>query len=539
MKNLTQTKIALYTIGFITLFNNYSFFKKTLEVYPIEINNIGFLLSLPIVIIALTIFLFSLVQSKYTTKPLLIFMLIISSLTGYFMNTYHVIIDDDMIRNMMQTNLKESMDLLSLKEILYFIFLGLIPSYFIYKAEINYRKFKLEFYSKVKVIIGSLLIMLALIFIFSQHYTSFAREHKPLRFTINPTYWIYSIGKYIGTTFGNGTLEFKKIGEDATVKREKKELPKLVIMVVGEAVRADHFSLNGYKRETNPLIKKEKIINFPNISSCGTSTAISVPCMFSVYSRREYSYKKGISTENVLDVLNHTDSIDILWRDNNSDSKGVATRIEHEDYKSDKKNSICIEGECRDEGMLVGLDTYVEQHSHKDILIVLHQMGNHGPAYYKRYPKAYEKFKPACKTNQLEECTAQEITNGYDNAILYSDYFLAKTINFLKTFKSTHQTAMIYMADHGESLGENGLYLHGLPYFIAPKAQTNVASFIWLNQTMQKNFNIEKIQQNREKEYSQDNLFHTLLGLFNVETKVYNKEMDILKKKGKKDSTFE
>ena len=534
MKNLTQTKLAIYTILFITLFNNYSFFKNTLEVYPIEIDNIGFLLSLPIVIIALTLLIFMFVQSKYTTKPLLIFILITSSLTGYFMNSYHVIIDDDMIRNMMQTNLKESMDLLSLKQILYLLFLGVIPSYFIYKAEINYRNFKLELYSRLKTIVGSIVVMGLFIFIFSQHYTSFAREHKPLRFTINPTYWIYSIGKYVGTTFGNDALEFQKIGEDATLEKEKDALPKLIIMVVGEAVRADHFSLNGYKRETNPLIKKENIINFPNISSCGTSTAVSVPCMFSVYNRSDYSYKKGISTENVLDVLNHTNKIDILWRDNNSDSKGVATRLEHEDYKSSQKNSICIEGECRDEGMLVGLNTYIKRHADRDVIIVLHQMGNHGPAYYKRYPKAYEKFKPVCKTNQLEECTAQEITNGYDNALLYSDYFLAKTINFLKNFDKTHQTAMIYMADHGESLGESGLYLHGLPYFIAPKAQTNVATFVWFGEKIKANFDLKKIQKNREKEYSQDNLFHTLLGIFNVKTEVYKKEMDILSKKVQK-----
>jgi len=221
--------------------------------------------------------------------------------------------------------------------------------------------------------------------------------------------------------------------------------------VVGEATRADHFALNGYHRETTPQLKKEEILNFSNVYSCGTSTAVSVPCMFSYYDKSHYSYKKGIQTENVLDVLNHTDDISILWRDNNSNSKGVALRVTYQDYKKSENNSICTEDECRDEGMLVGLEEYIAAQKGKDILIVLHQMGNHGPAYYKRYPKAFEKFTLVCKTNQLEECTKEEINNAYDNAILYTDDFLVKTITLLKKYKSTHQTAMIYMSDHGRA----------------------------------------------------------------------------------------
>jgi len=178
--------------------------------------------------------------------------------------------------------------------------------------------------------------------------------------------------------------------------------------------------------------------------------------------------------------------------------------------------------------MIEGLDTYIEEQKDKDILIVLHQMGNHGPAYYKRYTKEFEKFTPTCKTNQLEECTQEEISNAYDNAILYTDYFLTKTINFLKRYNQSHKTAMIYVADHGESLGENGLYLHGLPYFMAPDSQTHVGSIMWFGDKIKKDININRLKNNCKIEYSQDNLFHTILGLFNVKTKVYNKNMDII-----------
>ena len=435
-----------------------------------------------------------------------------------------------MIRNIIQTNLNESMDLLSVKQVLYFLLLGVLPSYIVYRSKIQYKPFKTEVWSKIKVMVASLLLIIVCIFLFSKHYTSFFREHKPLRYSTNPTYWIYSIGTYLHQSFNGGPVILKPIGTDANIiepdSNEKRQ--ELVIMVVGEAARADHFSLNGYQKETNPLLKKKDIINFSNMYSCGTSTAESVPCMFSVFDKADYSYKKSISTENVLDVLNHTSDVDILWRDNNSDSKGVALRVPYEDYKIPKNNSICDNGECRDEGMLIGLDQYIAKHKGKDILIILHQMGNHGPAYYKRYPKKFERFTPVCKTNELEECGKEEITNAYDNAILYTDYFLSKVINLLKQYDNSHNTAMIYMSDHGESLGENGVYLHGLPYFMAPDAQTHIASLMWFGKNMKKEVDVDKIKARKNKKYSQDDLFSTLLGLFEVKTNIYKPKEDIL-----------
>ena len=494
--------------------------------YPLAWNNIGFLLSLGIVLLAVTTLVLTLVSSKWTTKPLLIIVLLISSLTNYFMNSYHVIIDDSMIRNMLQTNISESMDLLTLKQVLYFVFLGILPAYLIYRTPIQYQTFKTEIFSKLKVILISVILITGSIFLFSKHYTSFAREHKPLRYSTNPTYWIYSIGKYISKTYNSGPIVVAPVGTDAKVTRSEGS-PRLVIMVVGEAARADHFSLNGYSKKTNPLLKKEDIINFNQMFSCGTSTADSVPCMFSLFDREDYSYKKGITHENVLDILKHTKKISILWRDNNSDSKGVALRVSYEDYRTPQNNTLCDTDECRDEGMLVGLESYIKAQKGKDILIVLHQMGNHGPAYYKRYPDTFKKFIPVCKTNQLEKCTQEEISNAYDNAILYTDYFLSQVIHFLKGYEGSHQTAMLYMSDHGESLGENGVYLHGLPYFMAPDAQTHIGSVLWFGERMKKNIDVKKLAQNKNKAYSQDNLFHTLLGLFSVETEVYDKKMDI------------
>ncbi len=523
MKSLQTTpkRLILYVALFLVFADNIMFFKNVLNVYTLSWHNSGFLLSLGIVLTSVLILLVNLLACRYSLKIVLIALVLLSSGTNYFMNTYHVIIDHTMIQNIAETNISESSDLLSFQLVAYIFFLGLLPSWLIYKTKVRYGSYKQELFASIKTILLLMAISLALMFAFSKFYTSFFRENKTLRYYTNPSYPIYSVGKYLYNSFIQRSITLKSIGLDA--KQEPSAMRRVTIIVVGEAARANRFSLNGYTRETNPLLKNEAIINLPNVSSCGTSTAISVPCMFSVLNRAQYSDKEAKSTENVLDVLKHS-GVSVLWRDNNSDSKGVALRVDYEDYRTAKTNTICND-ECRDEGMLVGLKEYIAAQK-GDVLIVLHQMGNHGPAYYKRYPNNFEKFTPTCKTNQVEQCSSEEIGNAYDNAILYTDYFLSKTINFLKQYDETAQTALIYMADHGESLGENGLYLHGIPYFMAPEEQTHIGALLWFGAQTQ--IDIDAVRQNATKAYSQDNLFDTILGVMGVQTAVYEKRKDIL-----------
>jgi len=530
LKKLNQSKLILISSLFFLIFHNVSFFENVTETYKISSNTILPLISIPLFLFAAFVIFYTLLSSKYTTKPILIFTILTASFASYFMNVYHVVIDDEMIRNTLQTDMRESADLFSLRMILYVFFLGILPAIFVYKVEIEYYPLKKEIWRKVRNIGVSLLVILAITFSFSKFYASFFREHKSLRYYVNPVFWMYNTGNYFVKLGAHESTEITKIGEDAKiVETGKTHKPELIILVVGEAARADRFSLNGYERETNPELKKQKdIVNFSKMYSCGTSTAVSVPCMFSMFGKAHYSYKKGRSTENVLDVLSRTQKVAVLWRDNNSDSKGVALRVPFQDYKTATNNTMCDDVECRDEGMLVGLDKFIKDNEGKNILIVLHQMGNHGPAYYKRYPKSFEKFTPVCQTNQLENCSAQQIGNAYDNAILYTDYFLSKTIDFLKPYSASHETMMFYLSDHGESLGENGVYLHGMPYFMAPESQKHVGSLMWLG-SIQDEIDIKKLSSDKDKEFSQDNLFHTLLGLFGVDSKVYNKDQDMLR----------
>ncbi|RUM70044.1 MAG: phosphoethanolamine transferase [Sulfurovum sp.] len=523
MKAFSKPYFIGVTALFIVLFDNTSFFEQVLKIYPFNSTNIGFLCSLGFLLYALLVVLFTLFSFKAILKPMLVFMLFLSAIIRYFMHTYHIVMDESMIENILQTDAKESYDLLSMQLFIDLFIFAIIPSFILYKIPLHYRGIKIEFFSSLKSTVIHLLMIALSLFLFSKFYTSFFREHQNLRLYANPLSAIYNSVAYTYHQLQDTRIPMKIIGEDAHIEKESTEKRKIVIMVVGEAARADHFSLNGYQKQTNPLLAQENIINFSNFYSCGTTTAVSVPCMFSVYTRKTYNSQKGYNTYNVLDIL-HKAGVEVLWRDNNSDSKGVAVRLDYAYYKTDTLNSKC-DIECRDEGMLVGLDSIIKK-EHNDILIVLHQMGNHGPAYYQRYPKSFEVFTPVCRSNQLETCTKEEINNAYDNALRYTDYFLSKTIHLLKQYTNTADTAMIYIADHGESLGEGGLYLHGLPYFMAPDYQKHVGAFMWFS----KDFPINKntIKEKSKYKYSQDNLFSTLLGLFKVRTKVYEKKMDIL-----------
>ena len=523
-QKISLISLVLIVSLFVTLVGNVKFFTETVVVYPLH-DNLAFVVSLFIWLFAFLSIALLLVAYRYSVKPILIFILLASSIVSYFSNNYGTVFNDNMIVNSMETNLAESMDLFSIKLAAYFVMLGILPSVWVYRVTLQDHSFNAQLWRRFRAIVVLIIVFVLVTLAFSKAYTSFARENKQLRLHINPTYFMYAIGKHINNQFESIGTPFVTIGQDANIQRSN-QTSKLIIVVAGETARADRFSLNGYKRDTNPLLTQQDVISFEQMSSCGTDTAVSLPCMFSSLTKSDYSHTQGKNMSNVLDILS-TAGVEVLWRDNNSSSKSVADRIEYQDYKSNEVNTIC-DIECRDEGMLPGLQSYIDTRQNKDIMIVLHMMGSHGPAYYKRYTKEFEQFTPVCKTNQLNECTNEQINNAYDNTILYTDYFLAKVIELLKNNQKEYKTAMLYMSDHGESLGEKGLYLHGMPYFMAPKEQTHVSSIMWFDDQFSKEINLHSLQQKSKQAKTHDGMFHTLLGLMNVDTNVYDKKMDYL-----------
>jgi lipid A ethanolaminephosphotransferase len=519
----TNTLIVMVAV-YVALFANTALINSALNIYNGGAEEILFTISLLPFVAAIFIVILAALCHRAAVKPVLITFLLLSSIIAYFTNKYGVVVDDDMLVNVLQTDTREAGALISFALVLYVLILGVVPSLFVYRAELNLPRLKVAFKSRLKLVFASVATIVAVFFLFSGHYISMFREHKEIWYRANPIRAVYSAGKLVHDSVKFASLPHLIVGAHAKIP-EWDTHRDLVVMIVGETARADHFSLNGYARETNPRLQSEGVITFPDFWSCGTSTAQSVPCMFSHYSRAEFDPEKANAADNALDILKRA-GVSILWRDNNSSSKHVADRVEYEDYLTSKTNPVC-DVECRDEGMLSGLQDYINRHPVGDILIVLHQMGNHGPEYYKRYPPAFEKFTPVCKTNDLGACSREQIVNAYDNAILYTDFFLSKVIELLKQNDDGFETVMMYVSDHGESLGENGLYLHGLPYFLAPEAQKHVPFVMWFG----RNFDpqrLSNIQAKRMEELSHDNIFSTLLGLFELQTAAYNPNMDLL-----------
>lgn len=347
---------------------------------------------------------------------------------------------------------------------------------------------------------------------------------------VNPVNFIYASISYVAAS--NKSITVKPIGEDAKLNTHAAKLtkPTLFVLVVGETARADHFSINGYEKPTTPLIAQQDIINYRNVFSCGTETAVSVPCMFSNLTREKYSDKKAKSQEGLLDVLQRS-GYSVLWLDNNSSCKGTCNRVGYEDLRNLKVPELCNDNECIDNILLHDIDKKISALKGNKVL-VLHQKGSHGPDYYNRYPANMEKFKPVCKVNKLQDCSNEEINNAFDNTIHMTDQFLNNTIEWLKAQSNTYNTAMIYLSDHGESLGENNLYLHGMPYMFAPKEQKHVPFFFWFSPGFEQESNINRqcLKTNADTEYSHDNLFHTTLGLLNVNTNLYKAELDMVGK---------
>jgi lipid A ethanolaminephosphotransferase len=518
---MTESRLILMAAIFLAGFANLSFFNRVLGVYAFDAAHALALLSLACALVIANVLLLSVFAWRRTLKPVLILVLLLSAPVAYFMDNYGVVISVDMLENLAQTNPDEARDLLNLKLFAYVLCLGILPSIGIWRTQVIWRGWRAALISRA-LLVGLCLLMLAgMVMALGSFYASFVREQKPLRTYANPAYPLYSAVRYVANLQKSEALrQLLPHGTDARVPAEDRDR-ELIVLVVGETARADHFSLNGYQRETNPLMHQAGAISFTDFYACGTSTAVSVPCMFD-----DRAVNPGSGTkENLLDVLQRT-GVNVLWLDNNSDSKGVALRVPYKNYRSPDNNPVCDE-ECRDEGMLTGLQAYIDAHPKGDIFIVLHQMGNHGPAYYRRYPPAFEKFTPVCRSNDLSQCSQAEIINAYDNAILYTDYFLAKITELLKRNSPTFEAGLFYVSDHGESLGESGVYLHGLPKAMAPGAQLHVPALMWFPPALDE-IDIDALRGKRALRFSHDNLFHTVLGFFEIESTVYRKDMDML-----------
>ena len=496
-----------------------------------------FIVGFGVMIAALTALLLTALAWRATIKPAITVLLIAAALGAHFMGSYGIVIDTTMMTNVVQTDPREVRDLLNLRLLGNFALLAGLPLFFLWRVPVSTRGFWRQAGRDVIGLVALALVLAALVFALFADLSGTMRNHRTMRYLINPLNSLYAlvdIGLQSRTKPSGPPLA---IGADAHIlPRAAGTKPPLTVLVIGETARADHFALNGYGRPTNLQLAALDVTSFRNVMSCGTNTAASLPCMFSALGKSRYE-SRDRDHENLLDLVQRA-GMAVLWVDNQAGCKGLCERVPNA-YAHDPiagvaalPAALCDGENCLDEALLHGIDARIKAlpaaARDRGVLLVLHQMGSHGPAYFKRSPPDRKPFQPECTTNVLQQCERTALIDAYDNSIAYTDLVLAQTIAWLQQQAPRYDTSMLYVSDHGESLGENNLYLHGLPYAVAPIEQKHVPMVLWLGSRVPAQAAAQRacLVGQRDAALTHDNLFHSTLGLLGIRGAEYKQNLD-------------
>ncbi len=486
-------------------------------------------LGLALGVAALTHALLCLLNWRWLLKPVLTLCILSAASGAYFMWSYGIVIDANMIVNVAQTDPREAADLLNWRMLLSLLVLGLLPSWWLWRQPVREIGWGRRLGGNALASLASLALLVLSLLLIYQDFASVMRNHTQLRYMISPLNSFYAVGRVLAKPLERDTGTVAPIGQDARLALPPGAAPATVIVVVGETARAANFGLNGYARDTTPRLAQLPVASLRQVWSCGTSTATSLPCMFSHLGKDAFENRSS-NHESLADVLQHA-GLAVLWVDNQSGCKGICARVPNVSTTALKVSPHCESGECHDEVMLHGLDKRIAElpaeRRAKGTVVFMHQMGSHGPAYHKRVPPAFKRFTPECASNALQQCAREQVVNAYDNTIAYTDHFLAETIAWLQ--KRPGPSAMVYVSDHGESLGENNLYLHGLPYAIAPDVQKRVPWITWVSPAFgqQRGLSLECLRAKADRPFSHDHYFHSVLGLAGVRAAEYQGDLNL------------
>ncbi|MDC1080871.1 phosphoethanolamine--lipid A transferase EptA [Flavobacteriaceae bacterium] len=502
-------KKSIKLSSFILIISTLNLFLFHLPVYRFSVENydgenldkVLLILSLAVLILALNALVFYLVLfiSRSIGKFFLVLFTNINAIAVYFINTYNVIIDKTMIGNVLNTNFDESTSFLSFGFVLYLVLLGIIPSILIIKTKIIKEGYK----KTLKHILLTFIFIAGLAYVNSSNWLWIDKNSKALGGLAMPWSYVVNLNRFYYHKSQENQEQI--LLPDATLKDDEKSV---VVLVIGESARSQNFSLYGYEKETNPLLTKMNKVYSYKANSCATYTTAGVKCIL----EHENSSKLNEILPNYL----FRNNVEVIWRTNNWGEPNV--RIKNYQKKVDLKKQCLGEGCEYDEILLNNLEEQIQASKKNKILIILHTSTSHGPTYYKKYPPKFNKFKPVCKVVELGKCTQEELINAYNNTIVYTDYILATLINNLKQLVE-YNSLMIYVSDHGESLGEKNLYMHGIPKSIAPKEQLDIPFIVWQSN------DFKKLKKNEF--LSQHHVFHSVLDFLAIESPIYNKNMSI------------
>jgi lipid A ethanolaminephosphotransferase len=524
---LAAPALAAAVALFIVAVDNDSFWRTAWRATANDQHRAAILWSLFAIVFCSLTGALALALGRNLLKVVAVTFLLVAASCSYFMSEYGVIIDQAMIRNTVETTVLEAMPLLGAAYIWHVLLFGVLPAVAVVFTPLARLRWRVDALTRIGTAIVGALVVAGTAYANFSAVSFFSHQNHTLRMLITPAYALYAAATY-GIESRDDSAEFKPLDVRlAAAALDRK--PALVVFVMGETARADRFSLNGYARDTNRYTRPLGVVNFPNVVSCGTSTADSLPCIFSGLGRAGFSHAAAARHETLFRALQRL-GVETFWRDNSTGCKAVCDERHFEERAAWTHPTLCDSTGCFDELLLVELDDLLADRSH-DHFIVLHQRGSHGPAYHTDVPAWAKVFTPECDLPNLRNCDREAINNSYDNTILYTDYFLSLVIAELAKRSDDFATAMLYVSDHGESLGENGLYLHGLPYQLAPREQTRIPMLFWASP----DFYAERakvdptcLQRTAKRPATHDAVFHTLLPFFGVASPLYDPNLDLL-----------
>ena len=504
---------CIVSIGTLLLYN-IPFFNYVAENTNETIGGRIFLLtSLVVIMLALNFMMTYLAMYllRIVGRILLAIFSIINATAVYFIFTYSVMIDATTIENVFNTRYSEASGFFSWGLWLFIIVCGVLPAlYCLIQPVIIGKAKKLGIYCA-----GSLAIVLAVALMnigqtlwISQHDTELGGLLQPWSYVVNTC-------RVISSQHDEQAEEIKL--PDATITDREKAV---VVLVIGESARKANFQLYGYKRETNPLLSKQEGLKVYQATSCGTYTTAGAKAIL-----------EPVNSDDLYELLPNyafRTGVDVSWRTYNWGEPPVHI----DEYLTDTDLSDRYPDVNRDYDAILfaGLRERIESSPKDKVLIILHTSTSHGPKYADKYPKEFEFFKPVAKNIEEGEKNVELLINAYDNTIRYTDYLVDSLINTLRTMTDWH-SAMIYISDHGESLGEKGIFMHGLPMKLAPKVQYEIPFLVWISDNY-RNYKptsdkLEAPAGQLPAVLDQHYIFHSVLNLLSIQSPAYNKEYDI------------
>jgi glucan phosphoethanolaminetransferase (alkaline phosphatase superfamily) len=319
------------------------------------------------------------------------------------------------------------------------------------------------------------------------------------------------------------------------------DVPQVVVIVIGESSRYDRWSLNGYKRETNPLLKKEaNLVSLSNVVTAVSATRLSVPVLVSRKPAIQ-SLQAGFSEKSFLTAFREA-GFKTWWLSNQMSFGQFDTPVSVFAEEAEVTQFLNLGGYANqssyDEVLLAPLKKAIGDPAPKK-LIVLHTLGNHWN-YSHRHPKEFDKWQPSLfgveNPAYTDVALKPQLNNSYDNSVLYTDWFLSQVIGALKSSKQ--MASMMYVSDHGQTLydGSCKLAFHGHN----TQYEFHVPALVWYSDLYRLTHaaKVTQLRRNKRAKLATENVFHSLLDMADIRYGTEQLEWSFMNRKFKQHKRY-